>query len=111
MLKADGSQMHDGSISEPRGCPRGRSDCEPLTRYAAPGFESFMCCGETSAAPVPTDRMRLCIKSTHDHGVDLIANLDERDAVHTASVLMGGLSALGSVNITATCHKPEVRDA
>lgn len=60
-----------------------------------------MCCGETTNAPVPTDRLRLCIKSTHEHGVDVLVNVDERDAVHTASVLLGGLSALGSVGITA----------
>ncbi len=32
----------------------------------------------------------------------MLVNLDERDTVHTASVLMGGLSALGSVDIHAS---------
>ena len=41
---------------------------------------------------VPTDRFRLCIKSTHKTGVDLIVNLDERDVIDTASVLLGALS-------------------
>jgi hypothetical protein len=63
-----------------------------------------MCCGETDAAPVPTDRLRLCVVSTHATGVDVLVNFDERDAVHTSSVLLAGLSALGSVAITAT-HK------
>lgn len=50
--------------------------------------------GETDAAPVPTDRFRLCIKSTHDQGpVDVLVNLDERDVVDTASVLLGALSS------------------
>jgi hypothetical protein len=99
----DGQALHDGGIFAPIGCPRGLgSQCGPLSRIASLGFESFMCCGQTHSAPVPTDRLRLCIKSTHETGVDLLVNLDERDAVHTASVLMGGLSALGSVKITAT---------
>lgn len=98
---ADGPVLHDGAIFDPRGCPRRRTDCYPLGRYASPGYESFMCCGETAAAPVATDRLRLCVKSTHEHGVDVMFNLDERDAVHTATVLLGGLSALGSVRIDA----------
>jgi len=99
----DGQALHDGGIYSPAGCPRGLgSQCSPLSRIASPAFESFMCCGQTHSAPVPTDRLRLCIKSTHATGVDLLVNLDERDTVHTASVLMGGLSALGSVKITAT---------
>jgi hypothetical protein len=51
-------------------------------------------------APVPTDRLRFCIKSTHATGVDILVNLDERDAVHSASVILAGLSALGSVTLT-----------
>lgn len=98
----DGTALHDGAIYDPTsGCPRGRHDCKPLSRIASPAFTSFMCCGETSNAPMPTDRLRLCIKSTHDHGVDVLVNLDERDAVHTCSALIGGLAALGSVSITA----------
>lgn len=100
--KRDGPVIHDDGIRDAKGCPRGRSDCFPLARYASPGFASFMCCGETKSAPVPTDRLRLCIKSTHDQGpVDVLVNLDERDVVHTASVLLGGLSALGAVSIHA----------
>lgn len=103
-----GSPIHDGAISAPGGCPRGRSDCSALARIASPGPASFMCCGETSAAPVPTDRLRLCIRSTHDQGpVDVLVNLDERDAVHTASVLLGGLSSLGAYEI----HARSSRDA
>lgn len=99
----DGDALHDGGIYDPTGCPRGLGNqCAPLSRIASPAFESFMCCGQTNSAPVPTDRLRLCIKSTHKTGVDLLVNLDERDAVHIASVLMGGLAALGSVKITAT---------
>lgn len=100
---ADGETLHDGGIYDPTGCPRGLdSQCTPMSRIASPGFGSFMCCGQTHSAPVPTDRLRLCIKSTHKTGVDLLVNLDERDTVHTAAVLMGGLAALGSVKITAT---------
>jgi hypothetical protein len=97
----DGVALQDGAIHDPKGCPRGRTDCFPLARYASPNFESFMCCGETQAAPVPTDRLRLCAKSTHAHGIDVLVNFDERDAVHTATVLMAGLSALGAAKITA----------
>ena len=104
---ADGPVLHDGAIYDPKGCPRQRTDCAPLARYASEGYESFMCCGETASAPVKSDRLRLCIKSTHDHGVDLLVNLDERDAVHTATVLMAGLSALGSVSLTATATLPD----
>ncbi len=54
-----------------------------------------MCCGETAAGrrSVSTDRFRLCILSTHKTGVDQIVNLDERDVVDTASVLLGALSS------------------
>lgn len=103
----EGQTLHDGAIHDPKDCPRCRTDCQPLARIASPGYESFMCCGETMTAPVPTDRLRLCVKSTHDHGVDVLFNLDERDAVHTASVLLSGLSALGSVQITASATESE----
>ncbi len=105
-LSRDGAAIHDGEINDPKGCPRGRSDCAPLARYASPEFESFMCCGETKKAPVPTDRLRFCIKSTHEHGVDVLVNLDERDAVHSASVILAGLSALGSITLTPTSSQP-----
>lgn len=99
----EGPAIHDHGIYGAAGCPRGRIDCDALARYASPDAASFMCCGETSAAPVPTDRLRLCILSTHDRSpVDMMVNLDERDAVHTSSVLLAGLSALGSVGILAT---------
>jgi hypothetical protein len=98
----DGEVLHDGVVNDPVGCPRRLPDCKPLSRFASPRFGSFMCCGETAAAPVPTDRLRLCVKAEHKHGVDLTVNFDERDAVHTASVLLGGLAALGSVRITAS---------
>ena len=98
----DGGTLHDGAIYDPKGCPREMADCQPLARYASRGFTSFMCCGQTANAPVPTDRLRLCIKSTHATGVDVLVHLDERDTVHTAAVLLAGLGALGSVKITAT---------
>jgi len=90
----DGAAIHDGMVTHPGGCPRHRTDCAPLARVASPDFESFMCCGETASAPVPTDRLRLCIRSTHKHGVDVLVNLDPRDATDTATVLLGGLSSL-----------------
>lgn len=88
------TRIFDGEIPSPKGCPRGRTDCLPTARVSSEGFASYMCCGETDAAPVPTDRFRLCIKSTHDQGpVDVLVNLDERDVVDTASVLLGALSS------------------
>ncbi len=87
-------RIFDGVISAPKGCPRKLSDCQPSSRVASPGYESFMCCGETDEAQrtVPTDRFRLCIKSTHRTGVDLTVNLDQRDVIDTAAVLLGALS-------------------
>lgn len=90
---SDGQPIHDGEVTHPSRCPRNRTDCVPLARVASPGYESFMCCGETDSAPVPTDRMRLCVLSTHKHGVDVQINIDERDATDIASVLLGGLSS------------------
>jgi hypothetical protein len=89
---ARGPMIHDGAVYPPAGCPRARSDCSPLSRVSSPNYESFMCCGETDAAPVPTDRLRLCVLSTHSTGVDVMVNFDERDATDTAYVLLGGLS-------------------
>lgn len=97
---ADGTRVHDGEITHPAGCPRGLPNCVPLARVASPNYDSFMCCGETDAAPVPTDRLRLCLKSTHEHGIDVLVNLDERDATDTAAVLLGGLSSLAQVRMT-----------
>jgi len=89
-----GKRIFDGVVLTPKGCPRELTDCLPLSRVASPEYESFMCCGETAEAErtVPTDRFRLCIKSTHRTGVDLTVNLDERDVIDTASVLLGALS-------------------
>lgn len=90
-----GETIHDGLITHPEGCPKAAGDCRPLSRIASPGYESFMCCGETypEGRSVPTDIFRLCIGSTHETGVDLMVNLDERDAIDTASVLLAGLSS------------------
>ena len=89
-----GKRIFDGTMLPPRGCPRKLSDCQPSSRVASADYESFMCCGETAEAQrkVATDRFRLCIKSTHRTGVDLMVNLDERDVIDTASVLLGALS-------------------
>ena len=88
-----GKRIFDGVVLAPKGCPRKLFDCLPSSRVASPEYESFMCCGETKEEQrsVSTDRFRLCILSTHT-GVDLIVNLDERDVIDTASVLLGALS-------------------
>ncbi len=90
-----GETIHDGLITHPEGCPKAAEDCWPLSRVASPGFESYMCCGEThpEGRSVPTDIFRLCIGSIHETGVDLTVDLDERDAIDTASVLLAGLSS------------------
>ena len=87
--------VHDGLITHPVGCPKGANDCEPLSRVASPGYESFMCCGEThpEGRSVPADLFRLCIGSTHKTGVNMVVNFDERDAIDTASVLLAALSS------------------
>ena len=87
-------RIFDGVVSCPSGCPRKLSDCGPLSRIASPEYESYMCCGETKedSRSIPADRFRLCIVSTHKTGVDLMVNLDQRDAIDTASVLLGALS-------------------
>lgn len=91
----DEEAIHDGLITHPFSCPKGAGDCEPLSRVSSPDYESFMCCGEThpEGRSVPADIFRLCIGSTHETGVDLKVNLDERDAIDTASVLLAGLSS------------------
>lgn len=87
--------VHHGEMTATVGCPRGRTDCSPLSRAASDNYASFFCCGETDAAPVPTDRLRLCVKSTHDNSpVDVMVHFDERDATDAAFVVLGGLSAL-----------------
>ncbi len=87
-------RIFDGVVVCPKGCPRKLFDCLPSSRVASPEYESFMCCGETAedSRSVPTDRFRLCILSTHKTGVDLMVNLDERDVIDTAAVLLGALS-------------------
>lgn len=95
----EGSQIHDGEVPFLAGCPRGLRDCNAMARVAAPEFTSYVCCGETDAAAVPTDVLRLCIKSSHDRKpVDLMVNLDRRDAIDVASVLLGGMSSLAQLD-------------
>lgn len=95
----EGSQIHDGAVPYLSGCPRKLSGCTPMARVASPEFASYMCCGETDTAPVPTDVIRLCIFSSHDNKpVDLLVNLDRRDATDVASVLLGGLSSLAQAD-------------
>ncbi|MGJ0510218.1 MAG: hypothetical protein ACR652_24490 [Methylocystis sp.] len=91
----DGQTIHDGTIYGPaRICPRGLTECSPLSRCASPNFASYFCVGETDAAPVPTDRLRFCVFSSHDNKpVDVMVNFDERDATDAAYTLLGGLSA------------------
>lgn len=97
-----GPQLHDGAVPYIGGCPRRRTDCHAISRKASPNFESYMCCGETAAAPVPTDVLRLCIKSSHDRRpVDILVNLDRRDAIDVAAVLMGGMSSVAQVDAAA----------
>lgn len=95
----EGSQIHDGSVPFLVGCPRGLGDCTATARRASPDYASFMCCGETDSAPVPTDVLRLCIKSSHDRKpVDLLVNLDRRDAIEVAAVLLAGMSSLAQLD-------------
>ncbi len=88
-------RIFDGFVPHPEGCPRGRTDCQALSRVASPNYESFMCCGETNedSRLVPQDGFRLCVKSTHKYFANIMVNLDQRDAIDTASVLLGALSS------------------
>jgi hypothetical protein len=105
-----GTMVHDGVVPWISGCPRGFNDCTAVARKASPGFESYMCCGETATSPVPTDVLRLCIKSSHDRKpVDLLVNLDRRDAIDVACVLLGGMSMLAqadAANAFAIAERP-----
>jgi hypothetical protein len=103
----NGRRIQDGEITTPTGCPRGRADCEALARVSSPQFESYMCCGRTASAPVPTDILRFCMKSTHAHGVDMLVHLDERDAIDSAVVLMGGLQVVTLDRVNAAAAQPE----
>ena len=91
----EGNGIYDGLITHPHGCPKKAEDCAPLARVSSPGYESFMCCGETlpEGRSIPQDIFRLCMGSSHKTGVDLVVNLDERDAIDTASVLLAALSS------------------
>lgn len=91
----EGGAIHDGLVTHPSGCPKKAEDCAPLSRISSPDYESFMCCGETDpeGRSVPADLFRLCIGSTHETGVNLVVNFDERDAIDTASVLLSALSS------------------
>jgi hypothetical protein len=111
-----GDRIFDGEVTHPAGCPRGMDDCSPLARVASEGYASFMCCGENSEATrkVPGDRFRFCMRSIrgdHPLGVDILVNLDERDLVDTASVLMGAFSSDMQVRATdPTDTHPEATD-
>lgn len=95
---------HDGWMERPKGCPRGRTDCEPLSRIASMDedgeeYRTFICCGEndgTHPGP-PQDKWRLCIKS--EDGADVLLNVDGRDIVDISSVLTSGLSFLSIASV------------
>lgn len=82
----------DGETRHPVGCPRGRADCEPLSRRASEDYRTYMCCGENdgSHGGPDQDRWRFCMVS--EDGVDFLVNLDERDMIDSAAVLLSGLS-------------------
>lgn len=95
-----GTRIHDGPIYGVNGCPRSRDDCYAIARYTGGDPpESFICCGETDHQPVPADHLRFCLKADHEYGVDVTIGMDERDAVHTASVLLAGLGYRGSIGL------------
>ena len=100
----------DGEAPFLPSCPRGRSDCWAMARHASPNFESYMCCGETHSAPIPTDVLRLCIVSTHETGVDVLVNLDKRDAVEVATVLLTGMAHLAQADALATGQHSGTRE-
>ncbi|KKN20985.1 hypothetical protein LCGC14_0930100 [marine sediment metagenome] len=62
-----------------------------------------MCCGETAEAQrtIPGDRFRLCVYSQAG-GADMIINLDDRDVVDTASVLLSALSSDAAGRVLAS---------
>lgn len=90
---------HDGWIDRPSGCPRGRTDCDPLSRVASMDedgerYRTFICCGENdgSHGGPPQDKWRFCVKS--EDGVDVLLNVDGRDMIDFASVITSALSFL-----------------
>lgn len=101
-------RIFDGAVPSPAGCPRNRNDCAATSRIASPDYTSFMCCGETTpeSRSVAGDIFRLCIKSTHKTGVDLLVNLDKRDMVDTASVIMGALSSYAQFEAVESGYVP-----
>lgn len=79
-------------IELPEECPRGRSDCHPLSQIVSDEKpRSFICCGHNdgSTRELPQDRFRLCWKNQM---IDEIGDWDERDIKDTISVLSQALS-------------------
>lgn len=96
------ARLWDGETKHPGGCPRGRNDCAGLARLSSGGYASFMCCGHTTGAPVPSDTHRLCIYSSHDNSpIDVMVNLDTRDVIDVISVLSAKLSTEATCGLFA----------
>ena len=87
----------DGEIHLPQGCPRGREDCDPLSRISSGGFVSFICCGtnDGSTRELEQDRFRLCQKN---EWTDEMSDCDHRDLVDLVAVVAGALSVDANID-------------
>ena len=94
------------SIQLPQTCPRGLSDCRPLSQVVSDDGSSYICCGcsDPSTRSVQSDDVRHCWKND---AVDSMTDFDRRDVIDTISVLSGALSVIANTENSAKSDAPE----
>ena len=80
-------------IFRPSVCPRGLTDCEPLSYIVAEDCSSFFCCGENDGTgrQLKQDKYTFCFKN---EDIDELSHNDKRDLVHKMAVLSRSLAII-----------------
>ena len=84
--------IEKGIISVASHCPRGRGDCSALSHIISSDGQSFVCFGRNDGTTRchEQDKYRYCCVAPS--GIDEIQDVDRRDAMHQATVILTGLS-------------------
>lgn len=72
-------------------CPRGLTNCQPLSNIVSDDKKTFVCCGlsDPDSRSRKADKFRNCFKS---EDTDSMYDYDERDMKHQIAVMADGLA-------------------
>lgn len=74
-----------------RNCPRGHTNCTPLSNIVSDDGSTFICCGisDEDSRTRRQDKFRNCFRSVD---TDSMYDYDERDMKHQLAVMAGALA-------------------